>query len=333
MTQRLRAAVIGLGVGEQHIAGYLAHPACDVVALCDLDEARLATVGAKYPAARTTRSAAEVLADPAIDVVSVATYDDVHAAQVLAALRHNKHVFVEKPLCLHPAEAAAIRAELAARPHLRLSSNLILRHCPRFLALKQLLAAGTLGEVYYVEADYNYGRLAKLTDGWRGRLDYYSVYHGGGVHLVDLLLWLLQDTVVAATAFGTRICTRDSAFRFDDLVASLLRFRRGAVAKVTANFGCVMPHFHELRVFGTKGTFVNQREYGLVYRSRDLQDTPERLAAPYPGYHKGALLYPFLEAILGRGEPEVTAADVFATMSVCFAVEQAASSGTVINLA
>ena len=42
MTEPLRVGIIGLGVGEQHIAGYEAHPAARVTALCDMDETRLA---------------------------------------------------------------------------------------------------------------------------------------------------------------------------------------------------------------------------------------------------------------------------------------------------
>ena len=56
------------------------------------------------------------------------------------------------------------------------------------------MAAGDLGRVYYMEADYNYGRIHKIVDGWRGAIDYYSVFLGGAVHMVDLLLWLTGGT-------------------------------------------------------------------------------------------------------------------------------------------
>ena len=38
--------------------------------------------------------------------------------------------------------------------------------------------------------DYLYGRLQKITDDWRSRVADYSVMLGGGVHMVDLMLWL-----------------------------------------------------------------------------------------------------------------------------------------------
>ena len=82
----LRAAVVGLGVGERHIAGYERDPRCRVVALCDIDETRLAEVGARHPRCKLTSDPSEILTDPSIGVVSIASYDDAHYAQVMTAL-------------------------------------------------------------------------------------------------------------------------------------------------------------------------------------------------------------------------------------------------------
>ncbi|MGB8182594.1 MAG: Gfo/Idh/MocA family oxidoreductase, partial [Stellaceae bacterium] len=151
MTEMLRAAVIGLGVGEQHIAGYEADPRCQVVALCDTDAAKLAEVGARHRGKRLTGDPTALLAEPGIDVVSIASYDDAHHAQVVAALETGKHVFVEKPICLTAEELADIRGRLAVRPYQRLSSNLILRRAPRFAWLRDQVRAGALGAPYYLE--------------------------------------------------------------------------------------------------------------------------------------------------------------------------------------
>jgi predicted dehydrogenase len=96
----LRAAVIGLGVGEQHIAGYEVDSRCKVSTLCDFDATKLAQVARRHPGKILAQSAEDVLANPDIDVVSIATYEDVHCEQVVAAVEMGKHVFVEKPLCL-----------------------------------------------------------------------------------------------------------------------------------------------------------------------------------------------------------------------------------------
>ncbi len=232
---RLKVGIIGLGVGERHIAGYREHPDCEVVALCDFDEGKRREVAARHPGIAMKASADEVLDDPAIDVVSIATYDNWHFEQAARAIRNGKHVFVEKPVCLHEEEARQLRELLNQHPEVVLSSNLVLRMSPRFASLKAMIEAGELGDLYYAEADYNYGRLHKLTDGWRGKLDYYSVVHGGAVHMVDLLLWLTGDRIVEVQAYGNRICSRDSAFRFDDMVVACVRFERGMIGKGARN--------------------------------------------------------------------------------------------------
>src|SRR5690606_36618136 len=81
----VRAGIIGLGVGEQHIAGYRAHPEAEVVALCDVDEAKRAMARERYPGLHVTADPLEVLTAEDIDVVSVASYDDAHFEQVRLA--------------------------------------------------------------------------------------------------------------------------------------------------------------------------------------------------------------------------------------------------------
>ena len=327
VVKRLRAAVIGLGVGEAHISGYRSHPACEVVALCDSRGDRLRQVGANYPGVALTESADDVLDDPDIDVVSIASYDDCHYEQVVRAIENDKHVFVEKPMCLTEAEARDIRQLLEGKPHLRLSSNLILRRCPRFLALKARIGNGEFGDLFQAEGDYNYGRLNKITEGWRGRIEFYSVVHGGGVHIVDLLMWLTGCRIIEVSAFGTQVPSLGSQFRFNDTVISALKFENGIVGKLGVSFGCVRPHFHGLAIYGTKATFVNGDPEGRLYASCDPSVPPTRIDEAYPGVHKAGLIGSFIETIVTGHEPVVGEEDVFRSTSVCLAIEKAVASG------
>ncbi len=83
---KLRAGIIGLGVGERHIGCYESHPECEVTAICDCDADRLAEVSARHPGARCYSDATELLNDPGIDLVSIASYDDVHFEQCKLAI-------------------------------------------------------------------------------------------------------------------------------------------------------------------------------------------------------------------------------------------------------
>jgi predicted dehydrogenase len=329
----IKAGIIGLGVGEQHIEGYQSHPGCEVAAICDINAEKLKAVGQKHPKIRATAKAEEILKDPSIQVVSIASYDDVHCAQILQALESGKHVFVEKPLVQTSAEAQKIRQALRKNPSLKLSSNLILRKYPRFMEIKKRLDQGALGKPYYLEGDYDYGRLHKIANGWRAEIPYYSVMAGGGIHMVDLLLWYIGEKVTQVTALGNRISseqTPGSKFRFNDLCVALLQFEGGAVAKISANFGCVFPHFHGLQVYGTSGTLKNDFKCAYLYTSRESSVEPTVIDTPYPGVQKGDFIREFIDSILGKKSGAVSTDEVFASLSVCLAIEEAMNKKSMV---
>ncbi len=328
----LRVGIIGLGVGEQHIAGYEAHPAARVTTLCDSDETRLAEVGERNPGRRLVTDAAQLLCEPDLDVVSIASYDSFHFEQVAAALRAGLHVFVEKPLCQRREEADELWQLWRERPGLRLSCNVPLRMSPRFRELRGWIDEGRLGELFYVEGDYDYGRLHKITEGWRGDEVFYSVVQGGAVHMVDLLRWLTGRRVVTVRAQGSRKATHGTKFAFDDFVLASLTFDDGTIAKVSANFAIVHPHFHALKICGTHGTFVNRLGDAELWTVRGDDARPEPVATPYPGIHKGDLLHSFVESIVTGTAAVVPGEDVFETMAVLFAIEQAAASGDEVTV-
>jgi predicted dehydrogenase len=325
---KLKAGVIGLGVGEQHILGYHA-AGVEVVALCDFDPLKLRSAHERFPSCRAVHSADAVLNDPDIDIVSIASYDDYHADQVLKALRNKKHVFVEKPLCMTEQELGLISSELIKNSAARLSTNTVLRMSNRFRDLRTRIFERKLGEIFYVEADYNYGRLNKIQEGWRGKIPNYSVMLGGGIHVVDLLTWLIDAPVVEVSAMGNKFCSMDSGFEGPDLAVALLKFSNGALGKVSANFGCVYPHFHKLSVYGTEATFENRVDGGFLFKSRQPSDSQIKLDSEYPGLSKADLIPSFVSSIRGEGEAVVAERDVLNTVAICLAIDKSLRSGQV----
>ncbi|MEM8916420.1 MAG: hypothetical protein AAGC83_11310, partial [Pseudomonadota bacterium] len=109
-------------------------------------------------------------------------------------------------------------------------------------------------------------------------------------------------------------------------------FAGGAIGQISANYGCVRPHFHSLSVFGTEATFFNDPGDAILYRSRDPETPPNQLDTAYPTAAKGDAIPSFIDAILGNGSPAVDVDDVFTCLSVCFAIEEAAHSGGTVNV-
>lgn len=331
MSRPLRAGVIGLGVGERHVAAYQEHPSCEVVGICDLDPDRLVTVGERNDVAYRTTEFRGITEHPDIDLVSICSYDDAHVEQAISALRCGKHVMIEKPISLRRDEAELLLKVHQESGGLILTSNLILRASPRFREVQSMAAAGEFGDIYYMEGDYLHAILWKLTEGWRGRIPDYSVVHGGGIHLIDLMRWIAGREVESVSGMGARMLVEGSSFGGYDTTVSLMRFQGGALAKCTTSLGPRRTKFHALNVYGTKATFVNDMPHAKLFLS-DRPDDERTFETPYPAIEKGDLLPDFIAAAQEGREPAVTAADVFRVMDVCFATVDAISSGRTIEV-
>ncbi len=148
----LGVAVIGCGYwGPNLIRNFGACPATEVVALCDQRPETLARAATLCPAARPEADFRAVLADPAVEAVAVATPVTTHAPLAAAALRAGKHVLVEKPLALSAREAEEL-VRLAEREGRTLMVDHTFVYSPAVRKIKELLDAGELGEVYYVDS-------------------------------------------------------------------------------------------------------------------------------------------------------------------------------------
>lgn len=325
----LGVAVVGLGVGEEHVRAFLETGLCRILRLCDFDRARAQALAVTLGDGSTEASFDQVLADDEVRIVSIASFDQAHAAQVLAALNAGKHVFVEKPLCRSLEELSRIRDAWAAHDgRIKLASNFVLRAAPLYRWLKDSVEKGDFGRLYAFDGDYLYGRIEKITRGWRKDVVDYSVMLGGGIHLVDLMRWITAERPLEAWSSGNRICTEGTAFRHDDYSAATLRSPSGLIGRITANFGCVHPHQHVLRVFGTRATFIYDDEGPRVCREREASRPAAVDLASLPP-SKGVLIPAFVAAVLEDRDLRTQTQEVLDVVSICVACDAALRSGAV----
>ncbi len=321
----LRVGIIGLGVGEQHLKTYQGLPDVEVTAICDIDSEKLETVAQRYGVPGRHADFRKITENAEIDIVSICSYDDSHAEQAVSAFDNGKHVMVEKPVALYRSDAEAVlRAQQDSG--CRISSNLILRESPRFIELKQQIESGDFGEIFCIEGDYLHEILWKITEGWRGAMDFYCTVYGGGIHLIDLMRWLIGQEVTEVSGMGNKILTRDSSYRFDDTFINLLRFDNGTIGKCLTTLGPQRTKFHSLNVYGTRKTFVNDVPNAKLFDG-DGPENESVIETPYPGMKKGDLIPEFVQAIRDDIEPNVGVRDVFRVMDICFAAWESIQSG------
>ena len=110
MTARIGIVGIGWWATFNHIPTLLASPDAEVVAICDLDTARLAQVGDQFGIAARYTDLAEMLAAERLDGVIVSTPHVAHTGPAIASLRAGCHVLVEKPMATTAEDGRAIAA-------------------------------------------------------------------------------------------------------------------------------------------------------------------------------------------------------------------------------
>lgn len=322
MSFQLNSAVIGLGIGAQHALGILENPSCHLLKIVDFDEEKINNFIRSHNLLDVQKSSFDdVVHDENIDFISIASFDNHHYEQVISSLNANKHVFVEKPLCQTKEQLKNIH-KIFLKEECAISSNLLLRTAPLYQYIKEIISDNRLGKIYAFDGDYLYGRVHKITEGWRKDVENYSVMEGGGIHMIDLMLWLTDQRPLSVVSQTNKIATKNSAFRYHDFHSATFSFQDGLIGRITANFGCMHHHQHVIRIFGTKGTFIHDDMGARIHWSSDENSQPEFIKkAPKP-HKKSELINEFVDLILKKNF-RCLAQREFDLMSVVLAADEA----------
>ena len=148
----IRIGVIGYGYwGPNLVRNFMAAPDSAVSRVCDLRKERLSTLGKLYPGLKTCSDSAALINDPEIDAVVIATPVSSHFELAMAALRAGKHVLVEKPLAARSDQARKLVDEAAAQNLVLLVDHTFV-YTDAVRKIRELIASGQLGEIYYYDA-------------------------------------------------------------------------------------------------------------------------------------------------------------------------------------
>ena len=322
--KKIKVGVIGLGIGNLHAKVAHGNPNANLVAVCDKNK-KLRYLAKKYNC-NFELNPRRIINDNSINLISIASYDNYHFQQIRDSIKKNKNVFIEKPFCQNINQYKILK-NLIQKKNIYFSTNFVLRNHPKFLIIKKIIKNNSIGKVYHIEGDYNYGRLHKLTKGWRGEIPFYSVTQGGGIHMIDLIIWLTNSYPKKVFAIGNKISTKNSNFKFYDNVTSIIKLSNQITAKINSNFGSVSPHDHQMRIFGTKGSiFLSQNEL-RVFKSRNPKIKEKITKFKSGKNYKLKIFNKFIESITKRKKFKlISLKEVFASMSTCLYIDKSLKS-------
>ncbi len=266
----------------------------------------------------------ELLDDPDVDAVIIATPDHQHCRQTIDAVRAGKHVYVEKPI----APVASDLKELNECYDVVTDSKRAVQHgtqgmsCPAARAVKEFIAAGTLGRLFRAESNeslqvpfwvhyqgpetaedtdwkaFLYNRKRRPFDAhqhacWMGYHDFSSGAIGGWMsHFINTFHFVTGcGCPVAATAFGGRYAHgNDPRCDAPDQVTVVLEYEEGFHAQFVSHFGSTLDSESTVLMFD-KGMVRGRFGHDLgnpVYSSEGVDESiPEQklldFDPPYPG--------------------------------------------------
>jgi predicted dehydrogenase len=190
----INIGVIGYGYwGPNLVRNFAELAEGRVAAVADLSQDRLDLVQRRFPGVKTTTRFEDLLDDPDIDAIAVATPVGTHFELGMAALKADKHLWLEKPMTETSLQARQLVAEAERRKRVLLVDHTFI-YTPAVRKMGEIIRSGDLGQVYYYDSiRVNLGLFQRDV----------SVISDLAVHDFSILAYLLDEQPVAVSASGS----------------------------------------------------------------------------------------------------------------------------------
>ncbi len=342
---KLNWGVIGCGgiAYRRTIPGMMLSENCRLVAVMDTDVSVADKVKDEFGVQYAFDTVDGLLSISEIDAVYIASPVFCHKEQVIAAAKAGKHILLEKPMGLTVFESEEIEA-VCKEYGVKLGVGLMMRFNSIHQTLKEMIAAGKLGEIVSVRTQFTCW-YPEIEGAWRQRI---ATSGGGalmdmGIHCIDLIRFVTGMEVKEVTAF-----TSDQIFRYEveDAASVIMRMENGALAYVDVAFN--IPDdatVCKLEIYGTGGSAVidgslSQEESGqglliLTDSTKGYDAGQNRRKAesskllPVAGNLYTKEVSAFADAVINDSEIPVSSFEAIAAQRIIEAAYNSASARTV----
>lgn len=331
----IRVAILGAGIGREHLAGYRALPErFRVVAICDLDTARAAEIASGDDAIRLETDAGAVLAQEDVDLIDICLPPHLHAGMSIAALQVGKHVICEKPLACSLDEVAAMEAAETASGR-SLFPVFQYRYGPAFAALDALVAEGMAGPPVVASLETHWNRGAEYyAIPWRGTWagEAGGAVLGHAIHAHDLLCSAFGPVAAVQAQQATRV----NPVETEDCAAIGFRFANGALATSSVTLGAATDEtrlrfvFRDLTATSATVPYApGSGDWRFTARDAGKQAAVDAVVARHADAPAGfaGFLRAVSEVLMGREARAVGLSDGRASIELVTAIYAAARSG------
>ncbi len=321
----IRVAILGGGIGAEHLAGYRALPDLFEVALiCDLDLSRAQSIAEGL---KVSNDAEAAINAPDFDLIDICLPPHLHVPMSLKALAAGKHVICEKPLATSLADMDLLeRAEAASAG--TLFPVFQYRFGRAMDQLQALDAAGLLGQPQMASLETHWARdTAYYAVPWRGTWqgECGGAVVGHAIHAHDLLSHLFGGI----EAVNAQLATRVNPIETEDSAALSFTLQNGALATSSVTLGASddttrirLIYEHLTATSGPRPYAPMDQEWRFQARDMSAQFEVDQITAAVPQARAGfpGFLAQVAAAIDGQENNAVRLSDARASIELITAI-------------
>ncbi|MER2014634.1 MAG: Gfo/Idh/MocA family oxidoreductase, partial [Methanobrevibacter sp.] len=307
--------VIGVGaMGENHVRVYHKMEEANLIAVSDVSERALKKIEKKYGAKGYTEYV-DLLQNPDIEVVSVCVPTTFHHAVVMEAIKHKKHILVEKPIAFTLNEAEEM-ISAAKEAGVILSTGHVERFNPAVQKAKELIDDGVIGDIV--------SAFAKRVGPLPPRIKDVGVSIDLAIHDLDIMNYLFEENVTQV--YGTMNSSFDDS-EFEDHAEIMVSFENESTGIIEVNW--LTPYKRrELELTGTAGIIsVDYIKQSIEVFGKFAQDIQIKHEEPLKCELKS-----FLNSVVEEKEPTITGEDGLKALKMVIAANKSSKAHRPISL-
>jgi len=329
----VRVGLVGLGYWGLKIAEVVAvSPEIEITRCFARTESTRDAFAAKY-GCRPVASYQAILEDDSIEGVILITPNRVHYEQIMLAVDHGKHIFVDKPITATLEQGVEV-IKAVDKAGLALGVD---QECRREVALrkmKQMLDQGALGHLLMADANISSTTgLRTEADEWRAQP---GECPGGpliqiGIHHIDSLQYLLGPIIRVHGWQKRQVLT----IPMDDTTVTLLEFENGMLGYLGSGYASSTAAW--INIYGEAAIGKYSRTEGLRVSGEPLQSTQEDWIAPGASYEDPAstiqeAVVEFAACIRAGTQPEVGGMEALTALAVVLGAVKSGQTGRSVDI-
>jgi predicted dehydrogenase len=269
----------------------------------------------------------EMLNREHLDCVAVCNNNGDRAAAIIACAEHKLNLIAEKPFAINRREFTSV---IAAVEKNRIHAGMLLpmRFDPPYLAMKQIVESGEIGEVGQIDAQKSY-QLDTRPEWQKHTRTYGSTILWIGIHMIDLMSFTSGRTFSQAASFQSHLAFPELG-DMENVTATIFRLDNGGTATLRMDYlrpASAKGHGDDrLRLAGTRGIVEHQEETGVTV----IGPSGKRVLTALP--RQGSVFSDFLESTYLGARPALSWLEIVRANHWTLAAQEAAASGMVVPI-